>query len=129
MRELQRHDAFGLEQDLDAGDEVVEVGNLRQDVVADDQVGLAALARELSSPALTPKNSVRVGTPLAMAACATFTAGSMPSTGTPSGRKCCSRYPSLLASSTTKLSGAEAKPLADHHAIGARMLDPRRRVG
>ena len=39
----------------------------------------------------TPKNRVTVGTPRSSAAAATFTAGSMPSTGTPMATKCCSR--------------------------------------
>ena len=47
VRELQRHDAVRLEQDLQARDEVVEVGHLGQHVVADDEVGPASLRREL----------------------------------------------------------------------------------
>ena len=52
---------------------------------------LHAFGDQLLRRALTPKNSTRVGTPLSTAALATLAAGSMPSTGTPSGRKCCRR--------------------------------------
>ncbi len=39
VRELHRDDAAGLEQDLHAGDEVVEVGHVGEHVVAEQQVG------------------------------------------------------------------------------------------
>ena len=45
VRELHRDDAVGLQQLLDAGHEVVEVGYLGQHVVADHEVGADAVAR------------------------------------------------------------------------------------
>ena len=46
MRELERDDALRRQQELHGGDEVVEVGHLRQDVVADDEIGALALGDE-----------------------------------------------------------------------------------
>ena len=43
MREFERDDTLRLQEDLHAGDEVVEIRNLRQHVVADDQIGLDPL--------------------------------------------------------------------------------------
>ena len=47
VRELHRDDAVGLQQLLDPGHEVVEVGHLGQHVVADHEVGADAVADEL----------------------------------------------------------------------------------
>ena len=90
MRELERDDTLRLEQALHAGDEVVEVGHLRQHVVADDEVGLLALGGEPLGKRRAEELDQRRHAAL-RAASATLAAGSMPSTGTPSGRKCCSR--------------------------------------
>ena len=84
-------DALRRQQMRHAGDEVVEVGHLRQHVVADDEIGVPAFGDQLRRQARTPKNSTSVGMPFSIATLATLAAGSMPSTGTPSGRKCCSR--------------------------------------
>ena len=46
LRELERDDARGLQRDADPGDERVQVGHLREHVVADDQVGGEALGHE-----------------------------------------------------------------------------------
>ena len=46
MRKLQRDDAFRLQQDLHAGDEIVQVRHLGEHIVAHDQVGLLALRHE-----------------------------------------------------------------------------------
>ena len=46
-----------------------------------------------------------VGTPFSRAAAPTFTDGSMPRQRIPRSTTCLSRYPSLLATSTTKASG------------------------
>ena len=43
MRELERRRAVVAEQDLHAGDEVVQVGHLREHVVADDEARALAL--------------------------------------------------------------------------------------
>src|SRR5919197_744841 len=51
------------------------------------------------------RNSVSVGTPASRAAAPTFTDGSMPRQRIPRSTTCLSRYPSLLATSTTKASG------------------------
>ena len=47
MREFERDDAFWLEQARHTRDEVIEVRNLSQDVVADDEVGRFAFGHQL----------------------------------------------------------------------------------
>ena len=64
MRKFERDHAFGLQEHAHAGDEVVEVRNLRQHVVADDEVGFPAFGRECAPPSRTPKKSTRVGNAL-----------------------------------------------------------------
>ena len=58
----------------------------------------------MSLPVVAPRNCTTVGMPSDWAASATFFAGSMPRTGMSRAMKCCSRYPSLLATSVTRLS-------------------------
>ena len=90
VRELERRRPVRPEKRRDAGDEVVDVGHLGEDVVPEHEVGRASLLGQAPAES-APKNSVSVGTPRATAASATFRAGSMPSTGMPCGRKCWSR--------------------------------------
>ena len=47
VRHLDREEAVVGEQDREATDEVVDVGHLGQDVIADEQVGAASGGREL----------------------------------------------------------------------------------
>ena len=42
MRKFECYDTFWLQKQANAGHEVVEIGNLRQHVVADDQIRLHA---------------------------------------------------------------------------------------
>ena len=80
MGDLDRRDAVGREHDADAADEVVEVGNLGQDVVGDQEVGPPPFGRE--PPASSrPKNSTIVSNPCSRATAATFAAGSIPRPG------------------------------------------------
>src|SRR5208282_2166644 len=46
VRKFKREDPFWLQQDLQAFHKVVEVGHLREDVVADNEVGGAAFCGE-----------------------------------------------------------------------------------
>ena len=46
MRKLDGHGAVGLQQQGDAGDKVIELRHMREHIVADDQIGLPALARQ-----------------------------------------------------------------------------------
>src|SRR3954471_12194963 len=48
MRELDGHHASGAKEDLQAADEVVEIGDLSEHVVAQDQVGSVAERYELT---------------------------------------------------------------------------------
>ena len=47
MRDLDGHNPVRCQQMGDAGNEVVELGHLRQHVIGDDQVGVALLRRNL----------------------------------------------------------------------------------
>ena len=70
-----------------SGGEVVEIGHLRQYVIADDEIGHAAFRYE--TPGETQSEKIdQCWTFLRRAASATLAAGSIPSTGTPSGKKC-----------------------------------------
>ena len=71
----------GLSRVLEPFHKIVQIGNLRQNVVADDQIREVALLAS-SGPSFVPKKRARVGTPFSTATLATFAAGSMPSTGT-----------------------------------------------
>ncbi|CAM5346090.1 hypothetical protein STANM309S_02184 [Streptomyces tanashiensis] len=57
-----------------------------------------------AAPVSGDRNSVSVGTPASRAAAPTFTDGSTPRQRIPRSTTCRSRYPSLLATSTTKAS-------------------------
>ena len=91
MRELQRDHALRREQPGHAGDEVVEVGDLRQDVVADDQIRPPAFGdqgvRQLDAEEVDARRDAacrsRPGRRSRRARCR--------APARPSGRKCCSR--------------------------------------
>src|SRR5713226_3034201 len=55
VRELERQNPSGLEQDLDSSNKVAEIGNLRQNIVADQQIRLFTLRSQLSSQPLAKK--------------------------------------------------------------------------
>ena len=57
----------GFEQDLHAGDEVVEVGHVGEHVVAEQQVGCATPPRSEPCAVCRPKNSTSVGIPFCSA--------------------------------------------------------------
>ena len=86
-----------------------------------------------SRAARWPKNRTTVGTPLARAAAATLAAGSTPRALMPLFTKFCSRYPSLLASSTTRLRGAQIQALDHPLGVLGGVLQPtrgeRRKIG
>ena len=79
------------EEGSQAGDEVVETGRVRKDVVGDEQVGSSVLLDEHARNASSPKNSTTVGMPFATATSATFAAGSIPSARIPAATTCWSR--------------------------------------
>src|SRR5882672_5601404 len=87
VRKLDRRGTLGFQQQGYAGDEIIEQRDMRQHIVADDQVRLPASSFARRSP----KNSTRVGTPIFSAAAATVSDGSMPRTGTPMSMKFFSR--------------------------------------
>jgi hypothetical protein len=91
MRELERDDALRRQQELHAGDEVVEVGHLCQDVVADDEIGALALGDEALGQCGAEElrrarehcGGARLRPRWRPARCR--------APGTPKGRKCCSK--------------------------------------
>ena len=90
VRKLKRENAVWLQQNLEAFHKIVQVGHLRQNIVAGDKVGVAAFGGKVLSHFM-PKKRTSVGTPFFTAASATFAAGSMPRTGMPMRTKYCSR--------------------------------------
>ena len=108
-----------------AGDEVVEVGHLGQHVVADDEVGLLALRDELPSASSRAEELDRASArPCSIATLATLAAGSMPSTGTPSGKKVLQQVAVVAGELDDEAVRAEAEALRDHLAIGLGVRDP-----
>ena len=106
MREFQRHDTFGLQEPGYAGDEVIEIRNLGQNVVANDGSAF------LPSPPMPPQGARRSSRLASQCPCQSPPWQHSPparcrAPGCPV-RKCCKRYPSLLASSTTRLSAPSA---------------------
>ena len=61
MRKLERDHTVRGKQVRHPCSEVVEIGNLRQHVVADDEIGLPPLGDEALARGLKPKNSTSVG--------------------------------------------------------------------
>ena len=60
VRHLDRHHAVVGQQDLEAGDEVVEVRHVRHHVVGGDQVGALALVDEIASRLAAEESDERV---------------------------------------------------------------------
>jgi hypothetical protein len=90
VRELERRRSLVAEEDLHPCDEVVEIRDLGEDVVADDQARLAAFRNEPLRSRASEELDKR-GTPRSSAAVATLAAGSIPRIGASVPRKCCSR--------------------------------------
>ncbi len=80
---LHRDHTVFSQQGLEPADKIFQVRDMCQDIVADDQVGLAALRCQAIAQVSVPKNSTSDGTPTFSPAAATLAQGSMPSTGTP----------------------------------------------
>ena len=108
MRELDCGSPRGGQETTDTFDEIVDVGDVSEDVIGHHEVGRPSFSRILSARE-APKNSAHVGTPLSSAMAATLAAGSTPMTRQPASTKLLSRCPSLLANSTTKLPEDKAK--------------------
>ena len=83
--------ALGLEQDLHSGDKVAKIRHLRQHVVPQQQVGLLPSPGQFLGQLLAEELHQGGNIPSSTATLATFTAGSMPSTGTLLLTKYCKR--------------------------------------
>ncbi len=77
----------------------------------------------------TPKKSTRVGMPFSTAARATLAAGSMPSTGTPSGREMLQEVAVIARQLDGQAVGAEVQALGDLLAVALGVRHPARREG
>ncbi len=82
-----------------------------------------------SAASLRPKKSTRVGMPLSIATLATLAAGSMPSTGTPSGSEVLQQVAVVARELDDQAVRAEAQPLRDRLAVALGVRNPGGRVG
>ena len=85
-------------------------------------------SRARRAPSSAPKNSVIVSTPRATAASATFSAGSIPSTGTRFGEEVLQEIPVVRRELDDEALRPEREPLAHLLDVRPRVLDPRVRV-
>ena len=109
VRELERDHAAAARAGSSARDEVVEIGDVGQHVVADEQVGRACPRRRAARRGVAPKNRQWSARPSATAALATLAAGSMPSTGRPRRRSTGAGSRRCWPTSTTRLSRPRPK--------------------
>ena len=128
MRELQRDHAFRREQPGHAGDEVVEVRDLGQHVVADDQIGAPALGDQrigqgdaeevdLRRDAFVDRDAGDVG-------------GRLDAEHGHAERQEMLQQIAVIARKLDHQAvRAEAEPVLDHLAIGLGVRDPARGVG
>ena len=89
VREFERDHAAGLERGLQPADEIVDVGNMGEDVVAADEVG-RAVGQPRSASALAEEIDDRRDA-LASATSAVLAVGSTPRHGDARAWKFCSR--------------------------------------
>ena len=101
VRELDRRESVRFQDDRDPADEVVQVRDVREHVVRGEQIGAQPLRDHPPRLSAGRRTRSASGRPRSIAALATFSAGSTPTTGTSRATNSRSRYPSLLASSTT----------------------------
>ena len=84
-------DAIVGQQRGDPVDEAGEVRDVAEHVDGDDHVRSLPVRPKVCGNVIVEEFRMSVGMPRASATAATFSAGSMPSTGTPRRRKCWSR--------------------------------------
>ena len=128
MRELERDDALRRQQMRHAGDEVVEVGHLRQHVVADDEVGGLAFGDEPLGEAdaeeLDQRRDVLLARDLG------DVGGRLDAGDGHAERQEMLQQIAVVAGDLVDAAlRAEIEARLDHLAIFARMLDPGGRVG
>ena len=122
------HDAFGLEQPHHAAGEVVEIGHLGEDVVADDQIGAPAVRRQLVGQRHAEELDHRLHALLA---------GGLGDVGRgldPEGRhaerlEMLQQIAVIAGELDREAFRPEPEPLLDHRAIGPGVRDPGGRVG
>ena len=102
MGELERRCSARCQEPLDAADEVIEIGDLGEDVVPDDQIGTCSLGGYSLGDCGSEEVDER-GDASLLGARSDVGGGSIPMTGIPRETKCCRRYPSFDPSSTTRL--------------------------
>ena len=130
--EFQGHDAFRLQKAGDSGDEIIEIGNLGQDVVARNEIGAAPFGDELFGEA----DAEEVDNGLD-----TFRAGRLGDIGRrldadgrdTEGHKMLKQIAVIARKLDNQAVLGQGEPLGDHLAVGLGVRDPargeRREVG
>ena len=113
MRKFESNRAAGFQCSLETGGKVVDVGHVRVDVVADDQVRRRPSLPRASFGQVSPKNSRSIGMPTFRRLRAVLAVGSMPRQGMPA----CDKMPEQVA-----VIGGDL----DHEAVGAEAAGARR---
>ena len=128
VRELERHDTVRLQQQHHSGDKVIEVGNLREDIVADDEVGIVSLRDQLAGQAFTEKVDARRDT--AINGDLGDIRGRLDAEHRHAERKKVLQEIAVVARKLDRQAlRSEIEPLLDHVAIGSRMRHPAHGVG
>ncbi len=117
----------GFQQARDAGDEVVEIGNLRQDVVAGDQIGLQALGGELIGE-LDAKELRPCGHALLDGHARNVLGRLDAEHRHPERQEMLQQIAVVARQFDDEAVGPKVQALLDHHAVLAGVLDPRCRV-
>ena len=112
------------QQDLDSADEVVEIGNLCENVVAQDERGALPFSDELPR-CLAPKNATSVGTPRSSAASRDVRRRIDPEDRNSGADEVLEEVTVVRGELDDEVVWAEPEPLADHLDVLACMLDPR----
>ena len=126
VRHLDRDDAVRGEHELDAGDEVVELRDLREHVVRDDEVGAAPFRHERGGQPRVEEVDDRLDAPRACRRSTTFAAGSTPSAGIPACHEVLEQVAVVRGELEHKAAAVRPKALGDHIRVALRVGDPGR---
>src|SRR4051794_16979202 len=127
MRELKRDDALGRKEFGHSGGEVVEIGNLGENIVADDEIGPAPLGDETSSQIEAEECDERRNI-LGTRRLGDIGGGLDAGNRNAEGQKVLKQV-SIIAGDLKDLAiGPKAEPLLNYVAVLARMLYPGGRV-
>ncbi len=128
MRELHRDRAGRLQEDAEAVHEAVQIGNVGEDVVPDDEVGLPPVGRQLPRQ-LRSEESLDRGNPPFDRARRHVRRRLDSEDGNPARREVLQEVPVVAGDFDDPAAGAETEPLRHPIGIGLRVPHPRLRVG